>query len=128
MDDFLHLMESSKHEKAEFLTPQMEHFFREMAVTLAADGLIRMYFLELDGVRVAAVLCFDCDNSLLMYNSGYDPQLSHLAVGLISKALLVKDAIEQGRACLDFLRGDERYKYDLGAQNSQVYRCTVTRR
>lgn len=128
MDDFLRLMELSRHDKAEFLTPQMEHFFRTMAVTLAGRGLVRLYFLELDSVRVASVLCFDCNNEILMYNSGFDPSLGHLAVGLISKALVIKDAIEQGRAVLDFLRGTERYKYDLGAQNVQVYRCMVTRR
>ena len=128
MDDFIRLMEASKHEKAEFLTPEMEQFFRAMAVTLAGEGVVRLYFLELDGVRVAAVLCFDYNDEILMYNSGFDPSLGHLAVGLISKALVVKDAIDQGRRSVDFLRGTERYKYDLGAQNVQVFRCTVTRR
>lgn len=127
MDDFLRLMEQSKQEKAEFLTPPMGLFFRTMAVALAGEGMVRLYFLELDGKRVAAVLCFDYGNELLMYNSGFDHTFGHLAVGLISKALVVKDAIEQGRRAVDFLRGTERYKYDLGAHDVQVYRCTVTR-
>jgi CelD/BcsL family acetyltransferase involved in cellulose biosynthesis len=60
-----------------------------------------------------------------MYNSGYDPDYSHYAVGLMSKTLLIKDAIEQGRTCVDFLRGDESYKYDLGGKNQQVYRIVL---
>jgi CelD/BcsL family acetyltransferase involved in cellulose biosynthesis len=62
-----------------------------------------------------------------MYNSGYDPQFSSYAVGLMSKALLIRDAIESGRSCVDFLRGDESYKYDLGGKDQQVYRLVLTR-
>jgi CelD/BcsL family acetyltransferase involved in cellulose biosynthesis len=62
-----------------------------------------------------------------MYNSGYDPAYAHYAVGLMSKTLLVRDAIEAGRSCVDFLRGDESYKYDLGGKDKQVYRVVLTR-
>jgi hypothetical protein len=60
-----------------------------------------------------------------MYNSGYDPAYSHYAVGLMSKALLIKDAIEAGRRAVDFMRGDESYKYDLGGKNRLVYRVVL---
>jgi CelD/BcsL family acetyltransferase involved in cellulose biosynthesis len=81
----------------------------------------------LDGEPVASVLNFDLGGTLYMYNSGYDPAYSHYAVGLMSKALLLKDAIEQGRSCVDFMRGDESYKYDLGGKDQQVYRLVLTR-
>jgi CelD/BcsL family acetyltransferase involved in cellulose biosynthesis len=45
----------------------------------------------------------------------------------MSKALLLKEAIEQGRSCVDFMRGDEPYKYDLGAKDQQVYRLVLKR-
>ena len=53
------------------------------------------------------------------------PQYSHYAVGLMSKTLLIKDAIENGRQCVDFMRGDEDYKYDLGGKDQQVYRLLL---
>jgi CelD/BcsL family acetyltransferase involved in cellulose biosynthesis len=70
---------------------------------------------------------FDYEGSYLLYNSGYDPGYSHLSVGLLNKALSIKDAVERGRESFEFLRGTERYKYDLGAQDRAIYRLTVHR-
>jgi len=126
MDTFLRLM-TLKCDKAQFMTPQMERFFRRAAVALAEEGLIALYMLEMDGRRVASALCFEDENEVLLYNSGYDPELSYLSVGLISKALLLRSAIEGGRRHLDFLRGNESYKYDLGGRDAEVHRCLIRR-
>ena len=128
LDTLFHLMRISSHHKEEFLErPGMEAFFREMTSTMAAEGMLRFYALTFDGQAVASVLNFDLGGQLYMYNSGYDPDYSHYAVGLMSKALLLKEAIEQGRSCVDFMRGDEPYKYDLGAKDQQVYRLVLKR-
>jgi CelD/BcsL family acetyltransferase involved in cellulose biosynthesis len=128
LDTLFHLMRISSHHKEEFLDrPGMEAFFREMTSTMAAEGMLRFYFLTFDGEAVASVLNFDLGGKLYMYNSGYDPAYAHYAVGLMSKALLLQDAIEQGRSCVDFLRGDENYKYDLGGKDRQVYRLVLKR-
>jgi CelD/BcsL family acetyltransferase involved in cellulose biosynthesis len=83
--------------------------------------------LSFDGEAVAMVLNFDIGGRLYMYNSGYDTQYSHYAVGLMSKALLLQDAIEQGRTAVDFMRGDESYKYDLGGKDRKVLRLVLKR-
>jgi CelD/BcsL family acetyltransferase involved in cellulose biosynthesis len=124
MDTFLRLM-TLKSDKAQFMTPQMERFFQRAAVALAEEGLIALYMLEMDGRRVASALCFEDENEVLLYNSGYDPELSYLSVGLISKVLLLRSAIEGGRRHLDFLRGNEPYKYDLGGSDVEVHRCLI---
>jgi len=126
MDTFLQLM-TLKSDKAQFMTPQMERFFRRAAVALAEEGLVALYMLEMDGRRVASAFCFEDENEVLLYNSGYDPELSYLSVGLISKALLLRSAIEGGRRHLDFLRGNEPYKYDLGGRDVEVRRCLIRR-
>ena len=77
--------------------------------------------------RVAAAMCFDYGGARLLYNSGYDPSYGYYSVGLLLKALCLKDAIEQGKAYFDFLRGPEPYKYDLGAKNTALYQMVVTR-
>jgi CelD/BcsL family acetyltransferase involved in cellulose biosynthesis len=83
--------------------------------------------LRVNSKPAAAVLCFDAGSYLYLYNSGYDPEFSGLSVGLVSKALCLQWAIEQGMTGLDFLRGDEPYKYDLGAQDQKIYRLTLRR-
>ncbi|HEY8173111.1 MAG TPA: GNAT family N-acetyltransferase [Dehalococcoidia bacterium] len=128
LDTLFNLMRISSHHKEEFLDrPGMVPFFRDITRTMAAEGMLRFYFLEFDGQPVASVLNFDVGGTLYMYNSGYDPAYAHYAVGLMSKTLLVRDAIEAGRSCVDFLRGDESYKYDLGGKDKQVYRVVLTR-
>ena len=128
LDRLFHLMRISSHHKEEFLQrPGMEAFFREMVTAMAAENMLRFYLLTFDDEAVAALLNFDLGGQLYMYNSGYDPQYSHYAVGLMSKALLLRDAIEAGRTCVDFLRGDEGYKYDLGGKDQQVFRLKLHR-
>ena len=127
LDDFLRQHAASRHEKALFMTERMARFFRNMALALADQNLVRLYCLEVNGVRTASVLCFDAGDELLLYNSGYDPDYSSLAVGLLSKALALEQAIEQGKRWFDFLRGAESYKYDLGGKDLAVYRCIVRR-
>ncbi len=127
LDDFIRLHTASRQDKREFMTPRMEAFFRAVAVALAEHALVRLVFVELDGARVAGLLAFDAGEELLLYNSGYDPALAHASVGIASKALLLREAIAEGKRCFDFLRGAEPYKYDLGGRDSEVHTLIVRR-
>lgn len=73
------------------------------------------------------MLCFDHEDTLSLYNSGYDPAYAALSVGIVSKELCVKDAIESGRRAVDFLRGREPYKYHLGGKDRMVSRVKIRR-
>jgi CelD/BcsL family acetyltransferase involved in cellulose biosynthesis len=127
LDDFLWMHRVSRSDKAAFMTDQMEAFFRRLVLNLASESLIEMIFLKLGGKRTACVLCFRGDGETLLYNSGYDPDYAHFSVGLLSKSLALQRAIEAGQKRFDFLRGHERYKYELGAQDLNVYRVEIRR-
>jgi CelD/BcsL family acetyltransferase involved in cellulose biosynthesis len=127
MDDFVRQHKSSRSDKETFMTEQMERFFRRVVPALAEESAVEMIFLKLGGVRAACVLCFRTDGDILLYNSGYEPAYAGLSVGLLSKALALKRAIELGMKRFVFLRGAEPYKYDLGAKDLPVYRCLIRR-
>ena len=127
MEDFFHLLKISRQDKDEFLTPERRKFFLDTAAELTGRGQFKLNFLELNGERVACCISFDYDGEYLLYNSGFNPEHSRLSVGLINKALCIKDAIDEGKRRFDFLRGSERYKYDLGGVDRLVYRVTVDR-
>ena len=93
---------------------------------MAQAGLLRLGILELNASPVAAVICFDYNNKVFLYNNGYDPQYSLLSVGLISKILCIKDSIERGRAKFDFLKGVEEYKHRLGGKEVDLYGCQIS--
>jgi len=125
IDTFLKLFSLSREEKAQFMTAQMESFFRSLAETMAEIGLLRFGILELDVVPAAMIMGFDYNDSMYLYNSAYDPKYSHLSVGLLSKVLCIKESIQRGRKKWDFLKGGEPYKYHIGGKEVPLYRCRI---
>jgi CelD/BcsL family acetyltransferase involved in cellulose biosynthesis len=123
--DFTCLLRRSAERKATFMTDAMEGYFGAILAELAPRGWARLYFLTIDGRRVAGVILFDYRDEFLLYNSGYDPTYAHLSVGLLLKAFCLRDAITEGRRAFDFLQGDEPYKYDLGGVDVPIYRLRL---
>jgi CelD/BcsL family acetyltransferase involved in cellulose biosynthesis len=126
IDTFLRLFRDSRQDKAAFLTPQMESFFRAIGQAMAEQNLLRLNVLELNNKAVAATMCFDYKDTVYLYNSGYEPDYGWLSVGVISKALCIKAAIERHKKRFDFLKGDEAYKYHLGGQEKPLYSCSLS--
>jgi CelD/BcsL family acetyltransferase involved in cellulose biosynthesis len=126
MDTFLKLFVVSREEKADFMTPQMESFFRSMADTMASIGLLRTGVLELDTRPVAMILGFDYNDCMYLYNSAFDPQYQALSAGLLSKVLCIKASIEEGKKRFDFLKGNETYKHHLGGREVPIYGCQIS--
>jgi len=127
-DTFATLMRASRPDKEAFLTPAREAFFRALVAAFTAEGLLALERLTLDGVPVAALLTFRTAGTAWLYNSGYDPAYAQLAVGMLSKALSIREAIARGDHTFDFLRGDEEYKRRLGGQPRPVVTLRLARR
>lgn len=126
-DDFVRLHRLSRADKAAFMDRPMQDFFSAIIAHFRPLGKIKIYFLAFDGQRVAATLCFEHGDELWVYNSGFDRDYAQHSVGLALKAFCIQDAIAQGKRKVDFLRGPEPYKYDLGAQDVPVYRLRLTK-
>ena len=126
MDTFLKMFSESRKDKATFLTARMESFLRLLADTMDKAGLLRLGILELDTVPTAMIMCFDYNDCVYLYNSGYDPQYNALSVGLLCKVLCIKESIREGKKRFDFLRGGETYIYQLGGREVPLYRCQIT--
>jgi CelD/BcsL family acetyltransferase involved in cellulose biosynthesis len=125
VDTFFRMFVESRQDKAAFLTEQMKSFFRLLVDTTAGIGILRLGVLELDKKPVAEIMCFDYNNCIYLYNSGYDPQYVALSAGLLSKVFAIKDSIEKGKKKFDFLKGAEPYKGHLGGKEIPLYRCKV---
>jgi CelD/BcsL family acetyltransferase involved in cellulose biosynthesis len=128
MQTFVELHQLSAPEKDEFMDPTMQRFFFEVAEVLQAQGWLQLAFVQIDGQKAATLLNFDYGDSILVYNSGYDPtQFRHLSPGIVVTARSIEHAIALGRSKFDFLRGDEVYKYRFGAQDTEVRRLLIAR-
>lgn len=86
-------------------------FHRRVAEAFASRGWLRLHLLEI-GDRIAAVLyCFRYGDRYYYYLGGFDPELSKYSLGTVLTAHAVRQAIAEGCAGFDFLRGNEDYKY-----------------
>jgi len=126
IDTFLKLFRESREDKAEFMTPEREAFFRDITKTMTHRKIFRLGLLEVNSRPAASTIAFEYKNNVYLYNSGYDPQYAWLSVGVLSKALSIKDSIERGKKKYDFLKGDEQYKYHLGGHELPIYQCSLT--
>jgi CelD/BcsL family acetyltransferase involved in cellulose biosynthesis len=124
---FLELMARSRPEKAVFLNDNMRGFFEDIFKEMSRYGALRLGLLNLGAKPIAAVLCFDYNNSMYMYNSGYDPDYSELSAGLLSKMYCIKWAIAHKKKIFDFLKGEEVYKQRLGGQMVNLSACRIGR-
>ena len=90
-------------------------------------GTVHLTFLTVSGERIGAAIHFETADSLLYYNAGLDPEARHLSPGVVLVERLARRALERGLRRLDFLRGDEAYKYEWGARDEPIQRLLVRR-
>ena len=102
-------------------------FVRRLFEAFGPTGPVRLTFLTCGERRIAGAIHFDDGVTLSYYNAGLDPEARDLSPGVILIAQYVKAAIATGRRRLDFLRGDESYKYEWGAVDEPIERILVTR-
>ena len=122
IQELFRLMELSSDEKKRFLSDKMKDFFQEIIFLFYKNKIAELIFLRMEDINIAATLSFYYRDDVLLYNSGFDPKYGYLSAGLLLKAHLIKLAIEQKKKRFDFLRGNERYKYDLGGKKRKLYK------
>lgn len=124
LDDFLALMAASQPAKAEFLALEANrHFMKTILQTAARQGWLRLSFLRCNGVLAAAYADFLFGGQVQVYNSGLAPDVApHLSLGIVLLSFNIQRAIEHGVQVFNFLRGNETYKYRMGATDTRIYK------
>ena len=107
---------------------QSRVLFRRLFELFGPDGPARLTFLTLDARRIAAGVHFETADTVLYFNAGVDPDARELSPGVVMIARYVERVLGSGKRRIDFLRGDEPYKYDWGARDEPIQRLLVRRR
>ena len=128
VDEFLELLQSSTFEKRDWLNDGRRAHFHEVAEAAQKAGTLQLMFSAVEGDRAAGLFNFDYDDRIWVYNSGLDPaKYGSLSMGVVLTAAAIENAIETGQHSFDFLRGNEEYKYRLGAVDTAVYRIVLAK-
>lgn len=122
-EEFVRLHRLADGAKGDFMTPEREEFFRTL---MAIEGW-RIDVLRVPGTdRASAALFSYSDRSgVYLYNSSYDPELGDASPGIAIVGTMIETAIDEGLPRFDFLKGDEVYKFRLGAEERPLFRLEV---
>lgn len=125
VEEFFRLHRMSAGEKGHFMTADREEFFR----ALSGQPGWRLDVLRFpDGERATACLFSYVDHEgVYLYNSSYDPDLRDASPGVAMIGSMIEQACSEGIPRFDFLRGDEAYKFRLGAEARPLYEVVAHR-
>ena len=107
---------------------QSRVLFRRLFELHGPDGPLKLAFLSVGGRRIAAGIHFETADAYLYYNAGVDPDARDLSPGVLMIYAYIVRALSAGVRRMDFLRGNEPYKYEWGAEDEPIQRLLVRRR
>lgn len=90
--------------------PRVRAFYQEFATRAARRGWLRLYFLRVDGRRIAFCygLCFR--NRTFKLKPGYDPRYASCSPSTVLTSMMIEEAFRHGREEIDFLGVNDRWK------------------
>lgn len=98
----------------------------ETVSALQSLGVLRLYALTLNGRIIATYYgLLDArgpESRAYYYLGGFDPEYKALSPGTLLIHHAVREAVAEGAASFDFLRGQEKYKYLWGAEDTPTLR------
>jgi CelD/BcsL family acetyltransferase involved in cellulose biosynthesis len=123
LEDFFRMHRMSDGEKGRFMTPAREEFFGTLIVQ---DGW-RLDALVVPGSESATACLFSYvdEEGIYLYNSSYDPSLRDASPGVAMIGSMIEQACVEGIPRFDFLKGDEVYKFRLGAKPRPLFEVTA---
>lgn len=122
LDDFIGLHKASHPDKAEFWgNPGMVDFFKCLTHLFSQNSWIELNLLYKANSLMAGLLNFRYKDRIYFYNTAYDPEYASYSPGIYLFINSIKQAIEEKKKIADFLRGQEKYKFDFGAKKNTIH-------
>ena len=116
-DIFILQHRDSKGEKGKFMTEEVESYFKNL---LNIDGW-KIYYIDSNRGILSTAFCYENEIGCYLYNSSRDNNFNAVNPGIIINDLIIQHLIKKNLLFFDFLKGTERYKYDLGCKSVQLY-------
>jgi CelD/BcsL family acetyltransferase involved in cellulose biosynthesis len=105
--------------------PAVREFQRDLARAAQEHGWLRLYLLEVDDEPVAAWYGWRVGDRFSYYQAGFDPNWSRQSVGFLLLAETIREAIAEGAADYDLLRGREAFKIRFANAERRTSRVVV---
>lgn len=103
----------------------IERFHRHVAVRFAKKGWLRVGVLRKVDAAIAIAYGFTYRNCFSYYQSGFDPEWERQSVGTTLLLRTIEHGYKEGWQELDFLRGNEGYKYHWTGSERTLYTAKI---
>ena len=103
----------------------IERFNRHVAVRFAKKGWLRVGVLRKRDTAIAIGYGFAYRNCFSYYQSGFDPEWERQSVGTTLLLETIEHGYKEGWQELDFLRGNEGYKYHWTGSERTLYTANI---
>jgi CelD/BcsL family acetyltransferase involved in cellulose biosynthesis len=123
--DFLKSAGGAKGIKATWMYRPL---FRRAAPGLIKSRRLTLYCLMLNEQPAAELICFPSKDGPMMWTGGWDMQFAQWSPGIVLFGMAIQHSIEKGAKYFDLLRGQSRYKKELGATDVPINRLTLRRK
>ena len=103
------------------MTEEVESYFKNL---LKIDGW-KIYYIDSNEGILSTAFCYENEIGCYLYNSSRQNKFNSINPGIVLNDLIVQQLIKKELSFFDFLKGTERYKYDLGGKSVQLYDLKV---
>jgi hypothetical protein len=110
-----------RNELGSFSVLSRRAFYRRIAAEFLRNGWLEFWFLELDGLQVAAQFAFAYRGVAYCLQEGFDPNYASKSVGYILRSHVLRRMIEVGMQKYDFLGGEGDSKLRWAGERSQYF-------
>lgn len=103
--------ERGRNSRACFADAVYAGFHRDLAKRVAQRGWLRLHLLTFDAKPVAFLYGYQFGERFWFYQTGYAAACREYGPGSLLMQFVIERAIAEGAVTLEFLRGEEGYKY-----------------
>lgn len=111
-----------------FLDESKLRFLLSVLPVLSKNSWLKLFQLRLDGRLVAYYLAFVFDNVLYVWNTSFDLAYSKHSVGRVLIYKMIEYSYARGYGRLDFMAGDEEYKFNWTQAKSNNYYFSIRKK
>lgn len=122
--EFARLHRLAPGDKGTFMASDFEAFFAGLHAQ-PGWGIDLLRHSQNPELATACLFSFIDESGYYLYNSSYDLGLAEASPGNVVLGEAIKGAIELGLTVFDFLKGDEPYKFRLGAESRPLFKVTA---
>ena len=116
-NEFIKLHRESVGAKGKYMNKYVEKFYK----SLFRQKKWAIHYIKHEDSMIAGAFVYESDKVEYLYNSCRDHNLDEFNTGTYLNDQLIQNSIKKSKSYFDFLKGEEKYKFNFGGEVHQLY-------